>query len=90
VVVDARVIGQAGRAENFEAGLTTLGVAIAEVGIAIAASARGIIAAAIPGCVFDAGYFDDFTLHAGQTPTEVAILLAFAGLRKPVLFLLVL
>jgi hypothetical protein len=39
VVVDARVIGQAGRAEYFEAGLTTLGVPIAEVGIAIAASA---------------------------------------------------
>ena len=39
VVVDARVIGQAGRTEYFEAGLTTLGVAITKVGIAIAASA---------------------------------------------------
>ncbi len=78
MVVNARVIGQAGRAEQFGAGFTTLGMAIADVGIAIAASRCGIIAAAIPGRVLDTRYFDNFTLHAEPAPSQVAILLASA------------
>jgi len=53
-------------------------MAIADVGIAIAASRCGIIAAAIAGRVLDTRYFDNFTLHAEPAPSQVAILLASA------------
>ena len=60
------MVGQTGGAEYFATGLAALSMRLADVRVAVAAPRYSLAAARISCHIFNAGKFDDFTLHAGR------------------------